>query len=202
MEYGFETGTNKCAGKFCLNRQAIKNFDDAMTKATTFGTKLRDSSIYAYRRASCHPEMREKMPTVQWFWQLFPFNLLAYFPPFTLCSLGTDLFSFVCCWCLWIPWQLLIVLPWNVTWMIILGGSLAAVVLMGFGIGSVLSFCLAFVAFGWLSVQGAVAIIVSFFGFLVMFFTTSGFAIGGTVVIGPFAFVFMVIAAFISTLGF
>ena len=55
VEYGFETGTNKCPGKYCLNKQSIKDFDDYMNKLTTFGTKLKDSSIYAFRRASCHP---------------------------------------------------------------------------------------------------------------------------------------------------
>ena len=76
------------------------------------------------------------------------------------------------------------------------------IVLGMFAVGSVLSFALSGVAFAWLSVQGALAIIISFFGFLVMFFTTGGFAIGGVVLFGPFAFIGMVIAAFISTLGF
>ena len=56
VEYGFETGTNNCGAKYCLNKQAIKDFDDVMTKAGRFGTKLRDSSVYALRKARCHPK--------------------------------------------------------------------------------------------------------------------------------------------------
>lgn len=104
VEYGFETGTNKCAAKYCLNKQAIKDFDDVMAKAGRFGTKLRDSSIYALRKASCHPKFEEYAPKVEWFWQLFPLNFLAYNPLCFLLTGLTDLGTLLCCWPFWLPW--------------------------------------------------------------------------------------------------
>lgn len=96
----------------------------------------------------------------------------------------------------------MVVVPWNVTSAILIGGTLVIFLLSAFGIGVVSSFALSGVAFALLSVQGVIALGVSFFGFLVMFFTTGGFAVGGVAIFGPFVFIGMVIAAFISTLGF
>lgn len=204
VEYGFEVGSGKCSGKYCLNHKTIKDFDDIMNKATKFGTKLRDSSIYAYRKASCHPTIKEHVaPRVEWVWQLFPFNIITYFNP--ICILPTllvDFISGVLCWCCWIPWQMCVVVPWNTTWAIVISFVVVVFVITMIGIGFALTAGASVIWFGWLGMQGALALVFSFFGLFIAFFTTGGFATGGCIIFGPFIFVGMVIAAFISTLGF
>ena len=69
VEYGFETGTHKCSAKYCLDKGTFKDIDSAFQKADKFVGKLKDSSITAYHKASCHPFFKEHVtPKVEWFW--------------------------------------------------------------------------------------------------------------------------------------
>lgn len=106
VEYGFEAGTGVCSQKYCLNKKAFKDLDEVVSKAEKFGTKLKDSSITAYRKArDCHPFFKEQVtPKVEWIWQLFPLNILAYNPFCFLLTQMCDLGGLLCCWCCWIPW--------------------------------------------------------------------------------------------------
>ena len=207
VEYGFQEATSgsgaTCSAKYCLDRTKFKDFNDMFDRANLFGQRLKDSSVYAFRRARCSPEFEKTVtPKVQWIWQLFPLNILFYNPLTFWLTIPADLLSAICCWCLWIPFQVLVVMPWNTTFGIIIAAGLV-ILLIGAAILAVfVSIGLGVLAFAWIGVQGLVALIISFFGFLVLFFTTGGFAVGGVVVFGPLAFFFTVIGAFISTLGF
>lgn len=175
-----------------------------MSKAEKFGTKLKDSSIHAYRKMrDCHPIFKEKItPTVEWIWQLFPLNIIAYNPFLFVFTQMMDLGGLLCCWCCWIPWQLGVVCPWNTTWALLLGTVLVVILLIAFVAGLILSAVSSLGWFAWLGVQGAIAVTISLFGFIIAFFGTGGLAATGTAaILGPFAFIGMIWAAFLSTLG-
>ena len=207
VEYGFvESGSTAdaaCSAKYCIDKQKFKDLDATLNRATLFGERLRNSTVYAFRRARCSPEFEKTVtPTVQWVWQLFPLNILFYNPLTFWLTIPLDILSAVLVWPLWIPFQVLVVMPWNTTFAVIIG-SMLVILLLGMVVLAIFgSFALSVLAFGWIGIQGLVALIISFFGFLVLFFTTGGFAVGGVVVFGPLAFFFTVIGAFISTLGF
>ena len=57
MEYGFQTNSTDCDAKYCLDKNKLKDINFMFDKANVFGNKLKDSSIHAYRRARCHPDI-------------------------------------------------------------------------------------------------------------------------------------------------
>ena len=61
MEYGFQTNSTDCNAKYCLDRSKFKDLNDMFDRANLFGSKLKDSSIHAYRRARCHPDFKEQV---------------------------------------------------------------------------------------------------------------------------------------------
>ena len=69
VEYGFEKGKGKCGANVCFNKQAFKDVDDMLTAANSFGKKLTDSTITAYRKAQCSPTFKKHVtPKVEWVW--------------------------------------------------------------------------------------------------------------------------------------
>ena len=97
MDYGFEIKSERCGGKTCFNKDKIRDIDDMFNKANKLTDKRKDSSITAYRRASCHPYMKENVvPKVEYFWTLFPCNLL--YIPFGIPIILCEALSMPCCW--------------------------------------------------------------------------------------------------------
>lgn len=203
IEYGFESKTGSCGHKYCIDKQQFKEFDSMMKKSEVFGQRLKDSTITAYRRASCHPEFKKNVtPKVEFIWQLFPLNVFFYNPVTIWCTLPVDIFSVLCCWCFWIPFQILVVMPWNTMFAILIAFILIVFAAAAFVFAILTSSSLGVLSFAWIGIQGVIALLIAFLGFFVLFFTTGGFAVGGIVTFGPVAFFLTVLGAFISTLGF
>ena len=71
----------------------------------------------AYGYAKCFEKKTQlsKQPLVKYFWDMFPCNVL-----FPLEALILDLLLLPCCFCCYPCIQVLIVFPWNLTWLLII----------------------------------------------------------------------------------
>ena len=93
-------------------------------------------------------------------------------------------------------------MAWNTAFAVLIAFILIIFAAAAFVLAIIFSSSFGVLSFAWIGVQGVIALLVAFFGFFVLFFTTGGFAVGGFVVVGPLAFFLTVLGAFISTLGF
>ena len=93
------------------------------------------------------------------------------------------------------------VVPWNTTWALLLGTILVIIGVIIFITFFILSAIGSIGWFAWLGVQGAIAVIISLGGFIIAFFTYGVIGAGAGAILGPFAFLGMIYAAFLSTLG-
>ena len=110
-EYGFDWKSSKCQEKTCWNPDHIKSYDDLINKSSTFAEKITASGSVAYKKAVCHPVIKQRVaPVVQFFWNLWPFDCFFGWSPI---SWFLNILFFPCCWCIFIPFYTFITAPWN-----------------------------------------------------------------------------------------
>ena len=124
-EYGFELKSSKCGGKSCIPVENIRNFEDFTNMGARFSKNMLKSSIKTYRRLSCKNALPQDnkenvTPSVEYFWTLFPFNLL-----FGCLGLPCEILTFPCCFCIQLPFYVLVTIPWN-----LISALLVAVVIL------------------------------------------------------------------------
>lgn len=77
-DYGFEYKSSSCGGKTCLNKNALKDFDDILNKKRSFNAKIIEQGNDLYRRVSCHPKMQKHVnPVVKSILSTFPFAYIT-----------------------------------------------------------------------------------------------------------------------------
>ena len=91
-EYGFDLRSAVCGGQCQSYAEYKMKGDEHISRMTAKGIEM-------YRKASCHPFMKEHVvPKVEFIWYFLPFNFCCGIP-----GLFINIICCPCTWCIQIP---------------------------------------------------------------------------------------------------